>query len=98
MASGQRQGKSGSFVSNGASRDVKDVGFKPARVELWGSAGDHAVWLDSMADAHMNKVTAAGTGTHASTAGITPLATGFTIGADADLNATGETIYWWAEE
>lgn len=98
MASGFRASARGSFVSDGNARDVKVPGFKPAKVELYGSQGDVAVWLDGMPDAYMHKRTAAGTGTLATSGGVTPLSGGFTIGVDSDINNSTETIYWYAEE
>jgi hypothetical protein len=98
MSSGVRLSKAGAFVSDGAARDVETVGFRPVKVSLYGSNGDTATWSESMASASMVKRTAAGVGTMPTTNGITPLANGFTIGADADLNANGETIHWIAEE
>lgn len=94
MASGGRRSIQGSFVSDGSARSVQTVDFRPTRVELAVDAGDTAVWTSEMADDSMIKRVAAGTGSQVVSAGVTPLANGFTLGADADLNASGETIFW----
>lgn len=97
MASGVMKTMSGSFVSNGAAKTV-EVGFKPARVEIQCSLGDNAIWFEPMAEASMNKSVAGGTNSRVTSNGVTPTNTGFTLGADADVNASGETVYWWASE
>ena len=94
MASGGRRVVSGSFVSDGLSRDVTVVGFRPTKVELYNDQGDSAVWTEEMADAAMHLRIAGGTGTFETSDGVTPLANGFTIGANGDINADTQTTYW----
>ena len=99
MASGSRKSITGSFVSDGSSHDVRTPGFTPERVELYTSAGVSGVWVDSMAPGSVHKRLANGTGSQAASNGITPITNvGFTLGADAALNNSGDTVYWRAEE
>lgn len=98
MSSGVRASASGSFVSNGSAKTISTPGFRPGKVELRGSGGDRGEWFASMPDGYLSKITAAGSGSLAASNGVTPTADGFTLGADADLNASGETIYWHCEE
>lgn len=98
MSSGVRASASGSFVSNGSAKTISTPGWQPGKVEVRCSGGDRGDWFASMPDGHVSKITAAGAVSHATSNGITPTATGFTLGADADLNANGETVYWHCEE
>jgi hypothetical protein len=88
----------GSFVSDGNARSVQTVDFRPTRVEIHNDQGDSGLWMSEMADDSMHKRVAGGTGSIASSAGITPLANGFTLGADADLNAATQVTYWTCYE
>lgn len=98
MASGFRQAVQGAFMSDGAARVVDTPGFRPAKVEVWTDAGVNGVWLDSMPDAAAFKRLANGTGSYITSNGVTPDASGFTLGADAALNATGQMVFWSASE
>ena len=88
----------GAYTGTGSAISVRTVGFRPSKVVLKSAAGDEATWTDSMADAAMHKRVAAGTGSLATSGGITPLADGFSIGTDSDLNASGEVVYWIATD
>lgn len=103
MSSGVQVSKNGAVVGTGAAIDVRTVGFRPRRVELYNKAGlCYAVWLDTFSDGHMVKTVDSGAGTtdvaDVTSNGITPLSDGFRIGTDADLNAAGEVIHWVAHE
>lgn len=103
MGSGVRLSARGSFVGTGAQLDVLTPGFRPKRVRLLNVTGVCiGEWQDSMADAAMFKTVDSGSGTtdisFATTNGITPLANGFRLGADADLNVAAEVVHWEAEE
>ena len=98
MASGVQMMKTGAIAGTGSAIDVTVVGFRPRRVDLFNGDGTTvAFWTDTMADAAGVKIVTAGT-ISVMTAGITPLCNGFTIGTDADLNASGEVINWVAYE
>lgn len=99
MASGARRILTGSFKGTGAQLDIKVIGFRPTMVKLYNVTGNcDAVWLSGMADASMRKTVDSGSGTtdlsFATSAGITPLADGFRLGADADLNVSGEVVHY----
>jgi len=103
MSSGVQRSVNGAVEGTGSAINVRTVGFRPRRVELRNVDGDcMGFWQNDMADASMQKVVDSGAGaTDISTVtsdGITPLSDGFTIGADSDLNASGETIMWVAHE
>jgi len=98
MSSGVQITKNGAVTGTGANLDVRTVGFRPRRVELYNVTGlVSAVWTDSMADAAGLKRVTAGDAT-VMTAGVTPLSDGFRIGTDADVNAVGEVVHWVAHE
>lgn len=98
MSSGVQLSKNGAFYGTGANIDVRTVGFRPRRVELFNEDGlAKAVWTDDMANAAGLKQITAGTMSKM-TAGITPLSDGFRLGTDADMNVSGEKVYWVAHE
>lgn len=88
----------GVFKGTGAAVEVKGdkVGFQPKSVRLHNvTDGSFAFWTEDMGAGAMQKQKANATTTVAAGgAGITALATGFSLGADADLNASGDTIYF----
>lgn len=90
-------------TSDGAALTVS-CGFYPSRVEVINETSrDKMVWTDSMADGEAIKTVAAGTSTKITSGGITlytgsdSAAIGFTIGADADVNADTEVLHYYAE-
>jgi hypothetical protein len=100
MSSGVSRVMAGSVNGTGADLDVRTVGFRPRKVELFNEDGlVKAEWTETMADGLAMKAVTAGTisMTGAGT-GVTPLSDGFRIGADADLNAADEKIHWVAYE
>jgi len=97
MASGASKIAVGSFVGTGASKDVQAVGFRPKYVKLLNVTGScQAEWVQGMADASAQKVVDSGAGATdislITSGGVTPLADGFTLGADTDLNVSGEMV------
>lgn len=99
MASGAAKVIRGSFLGTGADIDIRSVGFRPRSVKLWNIDGiATAVWLDGMADASAFKEITAGTKSVITTLGITPLSDGFRLGADTDLNVSGELVRFEATE
>jgi hypothetical protein len=103
MSSGVQKVLTGAVTGTGSAIDVKMVGFRPTIVKLYNVGGNaNAVWTRDMADASMQKIVDSGAGATdislVTSDGITPLASGFRIGADSDLNASGEKIIWEAVE
>lgn len=98
MASGARRTTAGSFVSDGNLRSVQTVDYRPSKVEIFNDQGDSAVWTSEMPDDSMHLRVAGGTGTLETSDGVTPLANGFSIGANGDINASTQTSYWVASE
>ncbi len=98
MASGKKDFP-GSFVGTGALVSIHKVGFRPASVKLINvTSGDEAEWVEGMADGSMYKRVAAGAGALVGANGITPLADGFSLGTDADMNVAGEVVRFIAIE
>lgn len=97
--------KTGTVEGTGSAINIQ-CGFVPSYVKVY-NYDDGATmmeWFQGMTDGHglkssagatyHAKVTSNGISEYAGTeAGDAP---GFTIGADADLNAAAETIYWLA--
>lgn len=91
----------GTVAGTGSAMNITNVGFRPRYVKVWNVASGGLCtleWTKEMADASGFKEV-----NHDSTQrsfltsnGITPLANGFTIGADSDINASGETIHFVA--
>ncbi len=99
MGSGVSRVMTGSFTGTGAIVNVKTVGFKPKRVELFNLTGlAKGMWQEGMADDSVMKQVTAGTISAPTTDGVTPLADGFALGADADLNVAAEQVFWTAFE
>lgn len=99
MGSGAKSNLAGSFVSDGTAKDIKVPGYTIAGVEIWTSAGVSGHWYDNMPDGSAFKRLANGTGSLVVVNGVTLIPEeGFTLGADAALNASGATIYWAAKE
>jgi hypothetical protein len=99
MASGIKNVSRGSFVGTGAQLDVLICGFRPRKVRLLNITGlCIGEWQESMADASVVKQVTDGTMTVPTTNGITPLANGFRLGADADLNVAAEVVHFEATE
>lgn len=89
----------GAARGTGAALDIRVVGFRPSKVEVFNAAAGgltSLMWQKPMPDASARKTAAAGTQTFITTLGITPLADGFTLGADTDMNVAGEIVYYQA--
>jgi len=100
MSSGVQLSKNGAVIGSGADLDVRTVGYKPRRVELVNEDGlVTAEWNDCMTEGRGFKRVTAGTMSQIGVGlGITPLSDGFRIGADTDVNVSGEKISWVAHE
>jgi len=99
MGSGVQRQVTGKLIGTGADLEVRTVTFRPAKVELYNEDGVcHAVWTKTMADDAMMKTVTAGTVSVVTSNGITPLSDGFALGADTDLNVSGEAVHWVASE
>lgn len=100
MSSGVQLSKNGAVIGTGADLDVRTVGYKPRRVRLINEDGlCIGEWNDTMTEGRGFKQVTAGTmSAFAAGEGITPLSDGFRIGADTDMNVSGEKIHWEAHE
>jgi hypothetical protein len=100
MSSGTQLSKNGAVIGTGANLDVRSVGYRPRRVELFNETGlVTAIWTNSMTEGRGLKAITAGTiSLIGAGLGITPLSNGFRIGADTDLNVVAEHIHWVAHE
>jgi hypothetical protein len=89
----------GSFLGTGAALSVTKLGFRPRSVRLFNVAAGglcSLYWNKEMPDASGFKEVNHDTAQRSfiTSNGITPLANGFQLGADADLNAAGELVYF----
>lgn len=72
------------------------VGARPYSVKLFNvTQNSHATWTDKMADDSCQLDKTAGVSLVTS-GGIIPLASGFSIGTNADINTSGDTIHFEA--
>lgn len=93
----------GSTTGTGAALNV-EVGFSPKVVVIINETDPGMyIWTDTMADAEMQKMTDAvaltfptSNGVSAYAGAIAATGTGFTIGADADMNAASDVIHYVA--
>lgn len=96
----------GSYLDTGTAAAISiTTGFQPRYVKVVNvtAASTGLVvmeWFEGMSDANGIKTYDEGTSetgvTLITTLGITPSATGFTIGLDTDLNVTSEQLHWMA--
>lgn len=94
----------GTLEGTGAAIDIP-LGFIPKTVRVINQDGIASLeWSDTMPAASGYKDITAGTRTFITLSGISAYAgtaagagAGFTIGADTDINVSGETIHWIAE-
>lgn len=101
------QHASGTVEGTGAAINVQ-LGFKPAKVALYNEDGLCELhWFNTMTAGHGLKRITAGTLSKITSDGITVYdgtaagdAAGFTIGADADVNVSAETLHYeaWSDE
>lgn len=103
MSSGVQRTQFGAFTADGNAHTVSTVGFKPRKVVVRNVTGlVVGVWTESMPDAAALLTIDSGAAStdlsYITTDGITPTNTGFTVGANADLNANAEVLHWEAHE
>ncbi len=99
MSSGVSRVMTGSVTGTGSAISVRTVGYRPRVVKVYNAGGlAWAVWTEHMADAAALKFITAGTMSEITSDGVTPLSDGFQLGADTDLNVSGEKVYWVAYE
>ena len=97
MSSGVSRVMTGKGLGTGASLNIKTVGFRPSKVEIYNVTDPGTlVWTKSMPDASGYKDN--DVGVWITTLGITPLSNGFTLGADTDINVDAQVFYWVAYE
>lgn len=89
--------KTGSFSGTGATLSV-NVGFKPGVVILYNITDKGMmIWTADMPDAYSYRTTGSdGYELYRSSLGITPVADGFTLGADTEMNEGTDTIHYIA--
>lgn len=93
----------GTVEGTGSAINVS-CGFTPLHVKLVNIDGDAMLeWAPDMGAAGGYKTIADGTSAHVATGGVSAYvgavgtaSNGFTIGADSDVNASGETLVWVA--
>ena len=88
----------GAYISDATAAAFNiTCGFKPRYVRIVNeTSGDTIEWFEGMADSEGYKRVAAGTGALVTTLGIIPLARGFTVGLDTDINVINEQLSWIA--
>ena len=91
MGSGYSRSLVGAINSDNSAQKVV-CGFKPIAVKLWLEDGAEGFWTKGMADDAAFKRITAGTGSFVTSGGITPTLDGFTLGTDAQLNPSTETV------
>lgn len=100
---GVLQIKTGTVTGTGAALNV-ECGFVPKAVFIYNETDPGVfLWLDTMADAEMVKLTDAvaltfptSNGVSTYTGSIGANSKGFTIGADSDMNAASDVIHYLA--
>ena len=93
----------GTTTGTGSAINIS-CGFSPKLVVIQNETDPGVyIWQDTMADAEMTKLTDAvaltfptSNGVSAYAGSIAANATGFTIGADTDMNAASDVIHWAA--
>jgi hypothetical protein len=80
---------------------VNTVGFKPKRVELKNLEGKClAIWQDTMPQDSAQKILTSDTNktdiSFVDSDAISTTTSGFSIGADTDINVDGQIIHWCA--
>lgn len=98
MASGGTRSQMDSFQTTGIAIDRLVYGFRPRKVTVQSTNGAMFFWQDTMPAGSAFKTLANGTRTYVTSNGITQQENGFTLGADAQVNAAGQTVHVVAEE
>lgn len=93
----------GSFLGTGALLSITKLGFRPRVVKLFNVASGGLCtlyWNKEMPDASGFKEIPHASAQNAfiTSNGITPLANGFSLGADTDVNVAGEQVYYEAHD
>jgi len=101
--SGAKSPAVGSVYGTGADMNIRTVGFRPRFVQVFNVGGNaQGMWSVDMADDSMQKAVDSGAGATdislVTSNGITPLSNGFALGADTDVNVSGELVHWVAFE
>ena len=89
--------RTGLFRGTGADLEVSGdkVGFRPTRVEVKNlTQNTSAWWAEDMADDSMSKTITDGTQSLVTANGITPVGSGFQLGADTLLNGSEDEIHF----
>lgn len=95
MAATATHHKTSSVLGTGANLDVigDKCGFQPSRVRILNvTDGSVHEWRDTMPDGYVFE-DKGGTMTYRTSGGITPLAAGFRIGTQANLNGAGDELH-----
>jgi len=93
--------KTGTVEGTGATISIA-CGFVPSYVKIINVDGDAEIaWTEDLADGEGYKCLTGGTNALMATLGITPTGpggsnNGFQIGADTDVNVSGQTMLWIA--
>lgn len=99
MSSGGSRTFVGGFRGTGAIINIDTLSFKPRRVELINiDSEDSLRWQQGMVDDSGYKSIAAGTNSFVTSDGVTPRPQGFAIGAETDINVSGEEVLFTAWE
>jgi len=88
----------GTYTGTGVALKIEKevLGFEPKLVHIYNlTDGSFSFWHQNMTDAHV-LTQKAGTTSHTTSNGITPLASGFQVGTDAAINASGDVCHWIA--
>lgn len=98
MASGGTRSLRDSFQTTGSAEDRLIAGFRPVKVTVQSTNGAMFFWQDDMPDGSAFKTLANGTRTYVTVNGITPKENGYTLGADAQVNAANQRVFCIIEE
>jgi hypothetical protein len=94
MGSGAANSYYGTFIGTG-SEVMVSTPFRPRHVSLSNVDGlTKLVWIDGMGSGEGEKTVTDGTISYITAGGVTTLASGFKLGTDADLNVSGELVYF----
>lgn len=88
----------GSLIGTGADLNCTKLGFRPKKVKVFNVAAGGLCtleWNDEMPDDSGFKCAPHDTAqfSFVTSNGITPLCNGFSLGADTDVNVSGERVY-----
>lgn len=101
MGSGAGKQTVGACTGTGATIQVRGLNFKPKHVKVFNVASGglcDVEWIEGMDAAAAIKRASNGDCSVLTSLGITQQDDGFDIGADNDINVSGEQIRWVASE